>query len=812
MGNIELEVAGEDIHVGHFTVQEAMSAAFRIHVIGRGRADTDIRSSIGRKARFELRSNRGARTWHGVVSNISQTEHGHGSASYSIWLAPQIWLLTHRVHYRVHHHKSIPQIAVDLLRPLHIEPELHLEDEHPKREAQVQYGESDYDFLRRLLVEAGISFYFDFTSKETRLVLSDGPNRNRPHADPVPFVHDPETARDHAHVHGISMHERVHAHRATFRDSDFRRPHHRPSGHHADPHGHHDALEEELFEPGHAHALAATASGTTPVADSHGTYRHRDDLSTGRAKRHVEALRSASSKFGFATNLHDLAPGRVFEVQGHPHDRLAVGKKLLVTESWITGGPEIDWHAGGHAVRTNHHYRPSLTRQQGEAINCSDGGNPFEPVSRITKPLVHGMQTAIVVGPEGSVVHADEHGRIRVHFAWDHHTKKGEPSSTWVRVAQGAAGGGTGLVQMPHVGDEVLVSFINGDPDQPVVVGSVSNPTTPMPYSPVEHATRSTWRTGDGNEITLDDQTGRDLFYVQASRDLHKIVKHDELEHTLGDRHITVDGDLVLHAKGRIILKSSEDVVVRGFPHVSLNPTEKPKSPHRPPELSSGRHHGDAASDASKENAELDRMHPGTLSESIPNAKAQRALAQKYMPLAEKLAKKYHLPPALILGWMSRESGLGLYLRPDGYSKFDGYGYGLLQVDRRYHHPTGDPFGAPSCEQAIGDVFASMLRGVKQRHPGWTHDEQIVGALVDYNSGPGNAQTRPNSAAGWAAMDGGTANDDYSRDVWARAQWFAKHLDWPEAHDKSRKHHAHAADADDRAGAVLANDRPVSKS
>jgi len=179
------------------------------------------------------------------------------------------------------------------------------------------------------------------------------------------------------------------------------------------------------------------------------------------------------------------------------------------------------------------------------------------------------------------------------------------------------------------------------------------------------------------------------------------------------------------------------------------------------------------------------------------------------MPLAEKLAKKYHLPPALILAWMSRESGLGIFLRPDGYSKFDGYGYGLLQVDRRYHHPTGDPFGMPSCEQAIGDVFESMLRGVKQRHPGWTHDEQIAGALVDYNSGPGNAQTRPSSAGGWAAMDSGTAGNNYSQDIWSRAQWFAKHLDWPEKDHPEHHHHEHHAHASDTGGTVLANDKPV---
>lgn len=808
MSNVELEAAGENIRVGHFTVQEAMSAAFRIHVTGTGREDADIRKWAGKPAHFTLRSNRGTRTWHGVVSNVSQTGHRHGHASYSIWVAPKVWLLTHRIEHRLYQRKSVPEIVESVLKHFHVRHELNLTEDHPKLECRVQYGESDYDFMRRLLVEAGISFYFDFTKEHTTLVLSDAPNRNEVHHQPVPFSHDDEGG-GHGHVHGVSMHERVHAHRATFHDHDFRRPHHRVRGHHGnDKHQHHDALEVHHFAPGHSIAESASTGGT-PVGDGHGAFRHRDDVSERRAKRHIEALQAAHSKIGFGTNLHDLAPGRVFTIAGHPHPRLGVSKKLLVTETWITGEAEGDWHAGGHAVRANRHYRPLLTRQQGEALNCSDGGNPFEPVNKLTKPLITGTQTAIVVGPEGKDVYADEHGRVRVHFPWDRHGKNDLASSTWVRVSQGAAGAGAGMVSLPHVGDEVVVSYLEGDPDQPLVIGRVSNPTTPMPYSVVENGTRSTWKTHDGNEITLDDRGEEDLFYVQAARDLHKLVKNDEVEHTLGDRHVTVEGDLVLHAKGKIIFKAGEEVIVRGHPHVSLNPSEQPRRPKKPRELSSGAHHKHQASDADHANAELSKMHPPHTSESTSNAKAQRSRAQKYMPLAMKLAKKYHLPPALILGWMSRESGLGLFLRPDGYSKFDGYGYGLLQVDKRYHKPTGDPFGAPSCEQAIGDVFASMLRGVKQRHPGWTHDEQIAGALVDYNSGPGNAQTRPSSAAGWAAMDGGTAGNDYSRDVWARAQWFAKHLDWPDHEPKHHDHHAHAAKDADAGGVVLANDKPV---
>jgi type VI secretion system secreted protein VgrG len=776
----------DDLEVRHFSIVESMSAAFQIHVIARGRDDLHLSRLAGKESSFLLQTNRGERKWTGVCSEISLSDHeAHGVASYSVTLAPRLWLLTHRRNHRVFQHLSVPQIALRLLHAWHIEPVLKLSAKHPKLEFRVQYGESDYDFLRRLLVEAGISFYFEPTTQGvSRVVLSDHPEKNAPHHEkPIPYVREHGLADGQEHVAHVSLTSKVHATRATFGDHDFRRPRYALAGAHAHERKHpeaHDAmLEEYHYAPGHSHAEAD--GGGTPLADSQGAYRHLDKEAKARAERRVDALRSAATKVGFQTTLRDLSPGTVFELDGHPHPDLALGKRLLVTESWINGDVKGSWTSGGHAVPAEHTYRPLLTRGPQDPANCSDGGDPYSPINTVNKPRIHGVQTALVVGPPGEEIYTDEHGRVRVQFPWDREGKHDEKSSCWVRVSQAAAGAGFGSLHLPRVGQEVLVSFLDGDPDHPVIVGRLHNATAPEPYPLPEHKTRSSWKShshsGHGNEITFEDKKHAELFYVQAEKDLHKLVKENELEHTLGDRHIAVDGDFIIHAAGKIVLFAGEEVVVKGGPHVHLNPPKDPKKPVKPLELSTGKHKGNPRSAASA-NSMLFKMHPGARPDSIKTAAARKHLAQKYKPLAEKLGKKYHRPPALILAWMSRESGLGEFLRKDGYSKFDGFGYGLLQVDRRYHHPHGDPFGEPSCDQAIGDVFASMLAGVKNQHPDWTHEEQIAGALVDYNSGPNNAQTKPSGPGGWAAMDSGTADDNYSRDVWAQAQWYAEHLDW----------------------------------
>jgi type VI secretion system secreted protein VgrG len=200
---------------------------------------------------------------------------------------------------------------------------------------------------------------------------------------------------------------------------------------------------------------------------------------------------------------------------------------------------------------------------------------PYRPAITTPKPDVVGVQSATVVGPKGQEIHTDEFGRVRVQFPWDREGKSDELSSCWIRVSQGWAGTGYGMIVLPRVGQEVLVGFLQGDPDQPIVVGRVFNATQQVPYGLPGNKTRSTWKSdsspgsGGFNEIMFEDLQGQELVYVQAEKnrrklvkndetitighDLTKYVKNDEIERTVGNRRVWVgkDQDVIVNENKR---------------------------------------------------------------------------------------------------------------------------------------------------------------------------------------------------------------------------------------------------------------------
>jgi soluble lytic murein transglycosylase-like protein len=160
--------------------------------------------------------------------------------------------------------------------------------------------------------------------------------------------------------------------------------------------------------------------------------------------------------------------------------------------------------------------------------------------------------------------------------------------------------------------------------------------------------------------------------------------------------------------------------------------------------------------------------------DSRNHAAQQKALAEKYKADAEKLGAKYGVPPAMVLGIMSKESDFGTTLDANGRGD-NGHGFGIMQVDDRSHDAVGGPRSYEHMDQAMG-IFDSSRKQVAAAHPDWTESQVLAGSLVAYNSGPGNVGTQPSDAAGWASMDRGTTGNDYSRDTWARSQWFADNL------------------------------------
>jgi len=309
-------------------------------------------------------------------------------------------------------------------------------------------------------------------------------------------------------------------------------------------HGVEGKLEQYHYDAGSFFAETGNAAGT-PAADDFGFARHDPTYGTDLATRALEAERAGENTVSLTGNTFDLAPGSVFSIDRHPHASVSSKKKLLAVASKLTGSETGDFRFSAEA-----HFADA----------------PYRPAKRTQKPIIHGLQSATVVGPKGQEIHTDEFGRVRVQFPWDREGKNDEHSSCWIRVNQGWGGAGFGNVTLPRIGQEVLVAFLEGDPDFPMVAGRVYNAAQTVPHKLPQHKTRSTWKSdsslgSDGyNEVMFEDLAGQELVWQHAEKDrqrlvnndefatiVHdrkKLVKNDEDEQTLGNRRILVEKDV----------------------------------------------------------------------------------------------------------------------------------------------------------------------------------------------------------------------------------------------------------------------------
>jgi type VI secretion system secreted protein VgrG len=527
---LELSFAGGEtsLSVRRFSVYEGISTLFSVAVWACSENPAvNLEAIVGQPAALRVVSgwtfvrSGGLRSWGGVISTIEQVQAvvpGPGAkelSTYYMRIVPALWLLTQRRNYRIFQHLPIPDIVDRVLAEWKIEPTWQIDrGTYPKLEYKVQYGETDYSFISRLLEEAGISFRFvDTEGGESTLLLVDKPHavETRP-GGPIPFVDNPNQESEQEFVTHVRLSHEVRPGAHLIRDYDFRNPNFPLYGDAPKAKDPESRYEQYHYRPG-GFLVETGKGGNTPVADDKGIARYDQPFGKNLAGRMLAGQRMGRRAVAFDTNVMDLHPGQIFQIDHHPHGDLAESSKLLVTEFSLEGSPEGEWSLSGRAVFAD---------------------SPYLPPQRTPKPIVDGVQSATVVGPNGQEIHTDEFGRVRVQFPWDREGKMDDKSSCWIRVNQGWAGTGYGMIVLPRIGQEVLVGFLEGDPDQPLIVGRVFNATQRVPYRLPEHKTRSTWKSDSSlgsngfNEIMFEDMKGKELIYVQAEKNLRKLVKHDE--------------------------------------------------------------------------------------------------------------------------------------------------------------------------------------------------------------------------------------------------------------------------------------------
>lgn len=464
----------------------------------------------------------GTRHFHGLVAHAAYVGSEGILGRYEVTLVPWLWFLSRRHDCRIFQRKSVSDIVKEVFEGWPIADfEPKLDESYPKRDYTVQYRESDLDFVSRLLEDVGIYFFFRHKEGGHTLVLADGAGAHEaaPGYAKVPYFSPEQHARrERDHVYDWRLLADVCAGKSTLRAFDFEKP------------------RADLTAVGSEPKPHALSGGE--VYDYPGGYV---DLALGEreARLRLEELQADHARCRAEANAAGLGYGHRFELEHHPRKDQNRAYLITAADYEIVGAEFRSGGGGGGA-------------EPGEVFTAQfdvlDLAVPFRPARTTPRPFVHGPQTATVTGPPSEEIYPDKYGRVKVQFHWDRLGKNDQDSSCWIRVSQLWAGTAFGGIHIPRVGQEVVVDFLEGDPDRPIITGRVYNALNMPPYGLPANATQSGIKSnsskggGGSNEIMFEDKKGAEKVYIHAQKDLTTLIENDKSE--------TVRRDEVLHVVG----------------------------------------------------------------------------------------------------------------------------------------------------------------------------------------------------------------------------------------------------------------------
>lgn len=465
---------------------------------------------------------------HGHISRFQQLRNRNGLAHYRAELVPWLWFLTQTTDCRIFQDKRVDDIIEQVCKEHgHRDVRSDLESTYPKMDFCVQYRETDFAFLSRLMEHFGISYYFEHAKDKHVLVLVDSLAKfSDCHGQKAARYKEDERVVDLAEDPGVVtdllLRQEVRPAKFTHRDYNFER-------------------SQQTLEAGAKGTLKASHPAYE-IYDHPGKFLVRDNGET-MAKLRMQALEARHLLIHGTSTCRPFLAGYTFELTDHP--RKDVNNKYLLLE--VTH----DLCAGGYTDEPPHY------QNHFSCMPVKDPGMvPLRPARVTPWPRVEGPQTAVVVGESGEEIYTDKHGRIKVQFHWDREGKKDEKSSCWIRVSQGWAGKGFGAIFLPRIGQEVIVDFLEGDPDQPILTGAVYNAQQTPPYELPKDKTKSTIKTnsykGSGfNEFRFEDKSGSEEIFLHAQKDLNEVVGHDHTTTVSNNQVITVKGHQTISVQGK---------------------------------------------------------------------------------------------------------------------------------------------------------------------------------------------------------------------------------------------------------------------
>ncbi len=539
------------------TGQEAISQLFTLQLELLAERGTKIAFDklIGQNVTIRVNYAEGkSRYFNGIISRFSQGGRDEVFTQYRAEVVPLFWLLTKRVQSRVFQHLSVPEILKQVLGGLKISWEIH--DKYEPRNYCVQYRESDFTFASRLMEEEGIYYYFKHADGSHELVLTDVPNKHPdvPDQSTVRYEEVAGVQRPELRVSSWEKTQELRSGKYTLWDHCFELPGKRLEAErkildsvtvgtttHSLKVGGNDKLEIYDYPGGYAQRFdGVDKAGTPQPAELQKIYD--DNKRTVRLRMEQEQL--PSLEIQGSSDCGQFAPGHQFKLERH----------FDADGSYLLTGVQ-------HVARLGGNYRSGEDAwlEYSNEFTAIPAELPYRPPQVTPRPTVDGSQTATVVGPAGEKIFCDKYGRVKVQFHWDRYGKWDADSSCWLRVTQVWAGGGFGAIAIPRIGDEVIVDFLEGNPDRPIIVGCVYNAEKMPPFILPDYRMFSGLKSSsvDGHPrknfsgLSFNDSTGDERVALYAEKDMMLNAENDHRHHVgnyqhakIGRKSLTVVGSI----------------------------------------------------------------------------------------------------------------------------------------------------------------------------------------------------------------------------------------------------------------------------
>jgi type VI secretion system secreted protein VgrG len=514
---------GKDVLLlSSFQGEEGISRLFRFDLeLLSENESIDFDAMVGKNVTVSITLADGSdRYINGQVSRFSQGARDQNFSSYHAEVVPWLWFLTRTADCRIFQNKKTPEIIQKIFTDFGFKDySLRLYGSFVEREYCVQYRETAFNFVSRLMEEEGIFYFFEHENGKHILVLANSPTEHKPcpHQASVRYEKSAGSWQDNDVILEWRLQQELRPGKYALTDYDFENP---------------------------ATDLSANVSGknTWELYDYPGEYTKRGDGDNRVRVRLQESETPYQVGYG-SSDCRAFMSG--YKVNLSDHYRSSQNQPYVLTSIRHVASQGGDFRSGSD---DEFHYR--------NTFECIPDSTPFRPARLTPEPVVQGAQTAVVVGPSGEEIFTDKYGRVKVQFHWDREGKLDEHSSCWIRVAQLWAGKKWGSVYTPRIGQEVIVDFLEGDPDKPIITGRVYNAEQMPPYTLPDEKTKSTVKTnsskggGGFNEIRFEDKKSNEQIFIHAEKNQDIRIKKDLYETIGGETHLIVDKDQLEQVKG----------------------------------------------------------------------------------------------------------------------------------------------------------------------------------------------------------------------------------------------------------------------